>query len=710
MNLPGLTVDEIKAWLDEALESVLSATRSTQSLARSLSGLDRTRQNFALLWVDVIGKTNTELAYQFAVRVSDAFRLMDVPDMERWIIHAMDTYDRDGLYPGIAAFAQFQVVAVEADELRRGVTLEEIHRVLELYVQGLAGRSLKIAAAADSYTDTETLFLPHRVAAFSDRQNNFRRYKTTVAHLWAQTWYGTFRTPEPARPLDEVLAEFNDKLKAARLFHALETVRLNANLEREFPGLYREMAELQQRAGEVRYPATWRTAIRQLKKPAATVSDSRAWLSKLYSGQLPETYCYQGTLIPDRARKVMEQRMAREKILFQQALDQLGKPYAVDLSDAGIASHRPRHVIKPVPDPDHPGEISFLSAAGGQPVQLPAHLRALVQSIIQDHGRIPEDYFWETAGENLRAPEEQPHAMPAEDEADGGERVFIYQEWDFRRNHYRKDWCVLRERDVFPYDDPFVARTLAKYRGELPQLRKTFEALRGENRLLKKQINGDNIDFDALVEAHADMKTGRELSERLFTKLHKHERDIAVMFMVDMSGSTKGWINDAEREALVLLCEALEILGDRYAIYGFSGMTRKRCDLYRIKHFGERYGDDVRRRIAGLQPQDYTRMGVTIRHLTKLLNGVDARTKLLITLSDGKPDDYDGYRGEYGIEDTRMSLIEAKRTGIHPFCITIDEAARDYLPHMYGAVNWVRVDDIRKLPLKVSEIYRRLTM
>ncbi|MEX2162879.1 MAG: hypothetical protein WD823_01370 [Sulfuricaulis sp.] len=710
MNPPSLKTDEIKAILDKSFESVLSPTRSTELIAQAVSKLDRRHQNFALHWVDVIAKTNTELAYQFAVRVTDAFRLMDLPDIERWIIRAMDIYDRDGLNPGIAALVQYQVVAVEAGEWRRGVTLEEIHRVLELYVQGLAGRSLKIAAASDCYTDTETLFLPHRVATFSERQDNFRRYKTTVAHLWAQTWYGTFRTPEQAQPLDEMLAEFNDELTAMRVFHALETVRLNANLEREFPGLYQDMVELQQRTGEVRYPATWRTAIQQLKQPEATVSDSRAWLPKLYSSQLPETYCYQGTLIPGRARQVAEQRMAREKMLFQQALDQLGKHFAANLSDAGISSHRPRQVIKPVPDPDHPGEISFLSAAGGQPVQLPAHLRALVQSIIQDHGRIPEDYFWETAGENPPAPEEQPHAMTAENEADGGASVFIYQEWDFRRHHYRKDWCVLRERDVFPYDDPFVARTLAKYRGELPQLRKTFEALRGENRLLKKQINGDNIDFDALVEAHADMKTGRELSERLFTKLHKHERDIAVMFMVDMSGSTKGWINDAEREALVLLCEALEILGDRYAIYGFSGMTRKRCDLYRIKHFGERYGDDVRRRIAGLQPQDYTRMGVTIRHLTKLLNGVDARTKLLITLSDGKPDDYDGYRGEYGIEDTRMSLIEAKRSGIHPFCITIDEAARDYLPHMYGAVNWVRVDDIRKLPLKVSEIYRRLTM
>ena len=131
--------------------------------------------------------------------------------------------------------------------------------------------------------------------------------------------------------------------------------------------------------------------------------------------------------------------------------------------------------------------------------------------------------------------------------------------------------------------------------------------------------------------------------------------------MVDVSGSTKGWINDAERESLVLLCEALEILGDRYAIYGFSGMTRKRCELYRIKRIDEHYNQEVKARIAGIQPQDYTRMGVTIRHLTRLFKDIDARTQLLITLSDGKPDDYDGYRGEYGIEDTRQALVEAKR-------------------------------------------------
>ena len=102
-------------------------------------------------------------------------------------------------------------------------------------------------------------------------------------------------------------------------------------------------------------------------------------------------------------------------------------------------------------------------------------------------------------------------------------------------------------------------------------------------------------------------------------------------------------------------------------------------------------------------------MGVFIRHMTRIFNKVEASTKLLITISDGKPDDYDNYRGEYGIEDTRRALIEARYNGIHPYCITIDETAKDYLPHMYGPASFTVIDDVMKLPLKVTDIYRRLT-
>ena len=129
-----------------------------------------------------------------------------------------------------------------------------------------------------------------------------------------------------------------------------------------------------------------------------------------------------------------------------------------------------------------------------------------------------------------------------------------------------------------------------------------------------------------------------------------------------------------------------------------------------MKRFTDAYNSKVRARISGILPQDYTRMGAAIRHLTGILGEVEARTKLLITLSDGRPDDQDGYRGAYGIEDTRKALFEARTLGIHPYCITIDDEALDYLPHMYGAANFSIIDEVSKLPYKVSEIYRRITM
>jgi len=348
----------------------------------------------------------------------------------------------------------------------------------------------------------------------------------------------------------------------------------------------------------------------------------------------------------------------------------------------------------------------------GEAIKSTPEVAQLLTSILQDFQHIPPEYL--AAAGASRADASQFVSPPDNDSTRSSDttdasNVMHYPEWDFRRRHYRKNWCALREIEMHPSSEPFVEQTLARYRGLVVALRRTFEALRDGNKRLRHQISGDNIDLDALITAHADAAAGHEMSDQLFTQHRRIDRDIAVMFMVDVSGSTKGWVNEAERESLVLLCEALEILGDRYAIYGFSGMTRKRCELYRIKRFDDDYGADVRARISGIKPQDYTRMGVIIRHLTRLLNTVEARTRLLITLSDGKPDDYDGYRGEYGIEDTRQALLEAKHTGVHPFCITIDHRGHDYLPHMYGAVNYTVIEDVRQLPVRVSDIYRRLT-
>jgi nitric oxide reductase NorD protein len=285
-----------------------------------------------------------------------------------------------------------------------------------------------------------------------------------------------------------------------------------------------------------------------------------------------------------------------------------------------------------------------------------------------------------------------------------------YDEWDWRRRAYRRGWCHLFEVDLAPGDPDYVAKVSLRNTAAIRQIRRRFEMLRGEDRLLGRQPEGEEVDVDALVEAVGDAASGSEPSARLFCRRIRNERSLAAMFMVDMSGSTKGWVNDAEREALVMLCEALETLGDAYAIYGFSGWTRTRCDIYPVKRFDEAYDAAVRARIAAIEAKDYTRMGVAIRHLTQLLAAQPARHRLLVTLSDGRPDDFgDEYRGHYGIEDTRRALQEAHCRGVRSYCVTIDRHGADYLPRLYGPAHYTVLDDAQKLPLKVADIYRRLT-
>jgi nitric oxide reductase NorD protein len=233
--------------------------------------------------------------------------------------------------------------------------------------------------------------------------------------------------------------------------------------------------------------------------------------------------------------------------------------------------------------------------------------------------------------------------------------------------------------------------------------------LRTQHRFVRRRRDGDDIDLDALIDNIGDCRAGLSVSDRLFIQLLRNDREISAMFLVDMSNSTEGWVGVAIKEALVLLAEALEVSQDRYGIYGFSGMRRSRCELYHIKHPEEDYDDVVQRRIAGIKPMEYTRMGPPIRHLTNELLKQQSKVRLLVVLSDGKPEDYDDYKGQYAIEDTRKALLEARGAGIYPFCITIDRAAHEYLTHMFGAGNYVFIQDIFALPARMTEMYRLLT-
>ena len=701
----GLDVQQMQSILDDCLEVEFSF-RNTGPIVEALQTLTAERQAFILDWTRRTASTHIELAYQFALQSQRALELMDDQMIEAWLLQAMDVYDRTGLHPALKVIKEIDLFVRQGRECASGAVFDEQVGVLLPFVQGLAGRKLKLQQGDLLYSDTETIFLPAVMAHLPDKRDNFLLYKAAVAYHWAQAKFGTFRVDLPA-----FLAAHRTPDLALRCFHTLETERLNACIERALPGLAREMGQLLVKLDLQAAPRGWHERVASLRLSGATAQDVLRMTDEIIGQPLPALSCFHGQLKPALVMEVMQGRQEKEKALLRVAL----KAMTDEMRETGGRDEtgRERIELKRKASEELDEEMHIELQINGKSMPLPENVRSTITSIMQDLGDVPQDYLVPAgAGEyDLQAYEEK--LMDPEDVWSGAyheDGAYHYNEWDYRRKHYRKHWCVMREMTVKPVHDGFVERTKAKYARLLGNLRKTFEAMRDEDRLLKRQVYGDGVDIDAFVEAWADVHTGLEMSDRLFTRMHRDERNIAVMFMVDMSGSTQGWVNQAEREALVLLSESLEALGDRYAIYGFTGMTRKRCEVFPVKRFDEPYDELVKARISGIQAGDYTRMGAAIRHLSHRLNEVDARTKLLITLSDGKPDDYqDDYRSEYGIEDTRQALFEARRSGIHAFCITIDEAGQSYLPHMYGAANYTVINEVEKLPLKISDIYKKIT-
>jgi nitric oxide reductase NorD protein len=678
--------------LEERLDGLLFASPSHRSITRlavTLEPLPRARQDRVLHWAGVAARTYAEIGYLIVSLAPQALEVLDDEGFDAWVLAGLDRYDREGLRPAMELLRDIESFRAA----RSGALLArfaDVEARLTRFVQGLAGRPLALRSAGSGspgWTDTEILFLPELLAERPTAFDNRRLYKATTALLWAQTRYGTFNAD-----IDAAIAPLPDRQRAIEWLTLLEAVRLDARIAADLPGLAREMAELR---GP--WPAELAPALPRLQAFDATVHDSLSLLGEfIAAGGVPPRLTIAGTLDPTAARRERGERIGRETKVLRNAL--------AALKGAGGRKQGGEAVLDVAPGDDGALEVRV----DGEVVALPPEAQAAAQSLVQDLGELPPEVLTPAGpGGWLPTDKEGPGSDLMSDRA----ADWRYDEWDYHRSAYRKGWCHVYEMEVVPGDAAYVTEVGNRHRALISQIRRRFESVRGEDRILGRQPEGDEIDIDAQVDAHIDRRSGIEPSPHLFCRRIRNERSMAAMFMVDMSGSTKGWVNDAERESLIMLCEAIEALGDDYAIYGFSGWTRTRCDIYRIKAFGDRYDEAVRRRIAGIEAKDYTRMGVAIRHLTKLLAAQPVRHKLLVTLSDGRPDDFgDEYRGTYGIEDTRQALQEARRQGVRSYCVTIDRHGADYLKRMYGPAAYTVLDEVHKLPLKLADIYRRLTV
>ena len=601
---------------------------------------------------------------------------------------------------------------LNADYLKPAVQCEfsEASNFIRHFVRGLGGRELQIISDKQTFTDTESLYLPAVYAIFPFAKTNFTLYKLTAAHLWAQTWYGTW-----CYEIVEKLIRHCSTDDVMPVFNRLECIRLDACMARDFPGLAREF-EIFGYTNDYAFAqwSQWREYGRTLIESGTTAEDSIRLIDQVKQLPLPPLKNYQGEMFVNQVHKVMIERIERDKSELTRMIQSIDvnemKFKKSNFRDASLT----RRLGLKNSDYDYENqkpEANIQLMMGAEMDTLSNFRPELISSILQDFDGIPEEYLqlMDLGNDNKDL---SPTATTGNDRQQSEPKIsgiFRYREWDYRVQQFHENFCSLRELPATLGDESFVDETLKKYLHLVNSLKRTFEGVLLESQLQRRQSDGDDLDLDAIIKAYAEVANGQEMSEYLYTRYRNQSRNIAVMFMVDMSGSTVGWVNKAEKESLVLLCEALEMLGDRYAIFGFSGRSNQGCEVYRIKTFDQPYDLCVRQRISGIKPKSFTRMGAAIRHLGSQLQLTLAHTKLLITLSDGRPEDCDGYKGQYGIEDTRHALREIQKTDIKAFCITIDKEAQEYLPYMYGAANYTVIDEVDKLPQKVTEIYRRLT-
>jgi nitric oxide reductase activation protein len=606
------------------------------------------------------------------------------------------------------------------------VPFADVESTLALYVKALSDNRLKVMSSTlarqGAYSDGRTIFVPPEVDLFPDTQQARLFYRVTSAWKVMQVASGTLdleRVPDPVEHRErfvyyEVLSgEWVDRTLIALwpgLAPNIKMMRRDALARRQHNGARNRHGNLE--------PLIQALLQMPIDRPPRE-ADIREIIDEHphRNGELRDMLLATGDmLVSDEPEQSVN--LAREFSSSNGSIDDAVLPSAVHFRGRIRPDllKPPEITIEDIKTDDKKGSSrSRRPPPRSEPLQIESN-QPLPR---QNRNRKSPTGGRQSVQISLadREPARTFHTVPLTEEEKKG--AHVYHEWDYIREMYLPEWCALRTRRPKSGSTEKVEQILRQHAALIRHLKQQFEALRPERVQLTRQLDGDEIDLGAYVDSQADLRAGLSPSDKLYSQVLEKERNIALACLIDLSGSTGAWIDDdprndqvieVTRRGIVFLCEALTVLDDRHAVYGFSGSTRKQAEFSVVKEFDESYGETVKGRINGLAPSAYTRMGPAIRHAVHSLSMQSARVRILMLISDGRPNDFDGYGGRYGIEDTRKALIEARQSGISTFALTIDAEARDYMPYMFGLGHYMVIEDTPALATKLSDVYRRLTV
>jgi nitric oxide reductase NorD protein len=652
------------------------------------------------------------------------------------------------------------------DSLRcahEGIALESIAHLLRLYVEGLTGREMMIAPLGaipdeSKINDGQTIQLPSMVAEFSSPEEDFKLYKVLAAHASGQIEFGTRAAGTPdiraaLREIDSyfeerdreatrdkeyiqysnvehlglrmrpeldpqafenadyktVLSRFPNQVLATRIFTTLENGRIDWRLRSSYRGIRRDLDFVRGRLVERRPPIAELTAEQAVYEMLFQITLCNGVIDQEARRAYAETILQFEQIVTDYLR--------RDDAVVG---DTLMATFRVYQFLEGIKSQQESESRRSEDEEEREEESEEnRQNESGQERPMPARQRR--PELFHHWSEVVE----ESTPSDSDLLNDLMNAETSEQELAEGDEAFFYDEWDRELGDYRAKWCRVIQRENRKGHSDFVEQVRARYSGIISSIRYQFQMLKPESlRKVKGELDGEEYDLQAVIDHHVDKKTNGRPSDRLYIRRIRRERDVAVSFLLDMSSSTARTITrhpnqpytrpgqkiiDIEKQGLVLMSEALEAVGDAYSISGFTSEGRRNVKYFTIKRFGEKYSTEVEKRIGGITYHNNTRLGAAIRHAAAVLEKQDARTKLLIVLSDGRPYDHDYGDSRYAREDTKMALRHAKVLGMTPFCITIDRESEAELKDLYGEVGYTIIDDVMSLPERLPGIYRRLT-
>lgn len=352
------------------------------------------------------------------------------------------------------------------------------------------------------------------------------------------------------------------------------------------------------------------------------------------------------------------------------------------------------------------------SEEGGQETEAPQNAESGEQGEDGEKQEMPS--YGDSSGQAARQSGQSDKEGPNTGSSDKG---IPYPEWDYRESRYKRNWSWVQEKRLAESNMTETQRLMKQYAVALKRLKKAIQAQKPTRMApLTKQLDGDDMDLNAVVAYVAEKRAGQSPRPAIYKRREIRQREVAVTLLADMSTSIMqhlpeggGRLVDRVRAGVLLFAESMEEVGDAYSIAGFCSKYRDNVSYYTLKGFDETMSDDIRAQIGGMSGRLATRMGAAIRHATASFEGVESRRRLLLLLSDGRPEDYDdGGDRRYLHEDTRMAVKEAVAKGVHPFCVTVDTMANQYLPQIFGPGHYLVLDHINSLPNKLPEIYLRL--